>query len=538
MRKIADFLFNILLFTVLIGLWYWYSYPAFELTFKDDDAHIMRVALSYPWYAFITEPFAYQELSTAHYTPWVLWSYQFDLFLANTISPNIFHVHQWIAISLLIALISVLAYRLSRKRIAAIIAILLLISNPSIFQLLTENYTRHYIEGAIAMSLSILATLIWIDTKKWKWGLISIICYIFSLLCKEIYVIVPLLCLGLPALKSRQSISLLIAWFVITIAFLWLRSQMLSTFGGGMQGTNILALLSIVQSNMLNVIKWLIHNHLPIIIATCLALIVSVQRLKTLIFLVIGLALIFSPALFAPHVWRDPTIHANRIFILVPLFLTLFAAVKLANFQYHSLIYYKIGKILALISLLIWTYRTGLSNRDFVKMQVKSSNDVIVKELLKDNSSYNALILPPHFKSGELHWVIQYFQRKPIDLLLTEQDVLKQYLAGHKIGQFDEICQCIKPVTETPEKCQHFLDEKNEQFKTVFNYYKDGFVHWRLTYPNPSRESGIILLDRHLVIPVPLFSQRIARARSGERYRFYFIGLDKNCWLSPIQTIN
>jgi len=537
MKKTNHSLFNILLVIALITIGYWYAYPAFELSFKDDDAHIMRVALSYPWYAFITQPFAYQELSTAHYTPWVLWSYQLDFFLANDVNPTLFRLHQWIAISLLIGLIALLAYRLSGKKAAAIIAILLLISNPSLFQLLTENYTRHYVEGAIASSLAILTALLWIEHRKWQWEFISIIFYGFSLLCKEIYVIIPFLCLGLPAFKFRQHRRLLIAWFIVTIAFLGLRSQMLSTFGGGMQGTNIVDLLSIVQSGISNVISWLVKNHLPIILATCLALVISTQGLKTLIFLAIGLCFIVLPALFAPHVWRDPAIHADRIFIMIPLFLTLFSAVKLVNFQYvvHR---YPIKKILALIGLLIWTYYTGLLNRDFTKSQVNSSNDVVIKVLLTDNSPFDALVLPPHFKSGELHWVLQYFQRKPMDLLLTEQDFLEHYLAGRKIGQFDENCHCIKLVTEKPHQCEHFLNAQNQAFKTTFSYQKNGFVQWNLSYPKTAQESGIIFLDRHLVIPVPAFSQRIARGRSGERYRFYFIGLDKNCWQSPIQTID
>lgn len=540
MEKIQKILLNILLIIAIIVIWYWYSHPIFELTFKDDDAHIMRVALSYPWYAFLLEPNAYQELSSAHYTPWVLWSYQLDLFLGNGINPQIFHIHQWLAITLLIFLLSLLAWRITKQVTAAIIVSLLLIINPSIFQLLTENYTRHYVEGAISIILSALAALAWIDSKKWFWWFLAIIAYAVSLLCKEIYLIVLILFFWLPALQTRQSYSLFIAWAGVIIAYLWLRSQMLNTFGGGMMGIDIFLLLSVVQAGINNVIEWLLQNHLPIIFATIIALIVSTHRLKIFTFLIFSLILILIPAIFAPHAWRDTAIHANRIFILFYLFLALFSAVKLVNSslsRWWLPIFSHIGKYVALIGLSVWAYRTGINNQVYIKAQKESYSSLMVNELLNNPPSYDALVVKSGFQLGELDWVIRHFRSNGIDLLLTELDVLQQYNLGRRIGQFNPACNCIELVTQSPNKCKYSLAD--ELFQSNFEYNQEqGSIHWSLTYSNLQGEAGIIFLDRHFIIPMPFFSGRLVRPRLDETYRFYFIGLQDDCWLSPIKVIN
>jgi len=530
MAKTKNILFKLLVIISIISIWVWYSHPIFELTFKDDDAHIMRVALTYPWYAFLTEPFAYQELSTAHYTPWVLWSYQFDLFLAKGVNPQVFFIHQWIAVTLLICLLSILAWRISAQVTAAVIAVLLLIVNPSLFNLLTENYTRHYVEGAISISLSILAALAWLDTQKWNWWFVSVVCYAVSLLCKEIYLIIPILYFWLP--QFRQSYSLFLAWAAVGIAYLWLRSLMLGTVGGGMHGTDPFLLLSIVQSGVPQVLEWLMQNHLPLIIAAGLAVIVTAQRLKILIFLAFSLIYLLIPAVFAPHVWRETAYHADRIFIVLYLFLGLFVAIRFAN----PIRFYRLGKYVGLISLLVWGYRTGLDNQTSVKMQTQSANHLIANELLKNPPTYDAVVAAPDFKLGELHWVIRHFQGYSIDLLLTEEDILNQYLAGKKIGRFDTTCGCIKLITEAPKRCQRSLPD--ERFKSAFAYRQDASISWSLTYSKIAGEAGIIFLDRHLVIPVPSLSVRLARPRQGETYRFYFIGSQGECWLGAIKTID
>ncbi|OAD24028.1 hypothetical protein THIOM_000121, partial [Candidatus Thiomargarita nelsonii] len=78
----------------------------------------------------------------------------------------------------------------------------------------------------------------------------------------------------------------------------------------------------------------------------------------------------------------------------------------------------------------------------------------------------------------------------------------------------------------------------DEQFKTAFAYRQDASIYWSLTFSKITGEAGIIFLDRHLVIPVPSLSVRLARPRQGETYRFYFIGSQGECWLGPIKTID
>jgi len=528
MEKKQKILLNILFVIAIVALWYWYSHPIFELAFKNDDTHSMRVALSHPWYAFLTQPFAYQELSTAHYTPWVLWSHQFDFFLAGDVNKYVFYGHQWLSITLLIGLLSLLAWRISGQMAAAIIALLLLITHPSLFRLLTENDTRHYVEGAILVCLSGFAALAWMESQKWFWWVLSVIFYAVSLLCKEIYLIVPFLYLWLPALQSRRTISLFGAWAVAIMAYFWFRGYMIGTPGGGMQGMDISSLLSTVKLGLPNFVEWFVQTSLALIIAVSIAL--SVKRLKMFIFFILSLILILMPAVFAPGVWLEPNAHANRVLILLYLFMALFSAVHLAHLFSRNL-----WKYMALAGLFVWAYYVGIQNHNYIKTEAKSASTVIANELLKQSSPYDALVVPSGFRLGELHWMNRYFRGHSVDLLLTEPEVVDQYLAGRRIGRFDEACGCIKLITKAPTQCQRQLGD--EQFHTDFSYHH-GLLSWSMTFSNMTGEAGIIFLDRHLIVPTPFYSARFSRPRQGENYRFYFIGLEGYCWFGPIKAID
>lgn len=176
----------------------------------------------------------------------------------------------------------------------------------------------------------------------------------------------------------------------------------------------------------------------------------------------------------------------------------------------------------------------GIQNHNYVKTEAKSASTVIANELLKQSSSYDALVVPSEFRLGELHWMNHYLRGHSVDLLLTEPEVINQYLAGRRIGRFDETCSCIKLITKAPSQCQQQLHD--EQFKTDFSY-NNGLLSWSMTSSNMTGEAGIIFLDRHLIVPRPFYSARFYRPRQGDNYRFYFLGLQGDCWFGPIKKV-
>jgi hypothetical protein len=550
--------------------WCAYSVPILELTFKDDDAHVMRVALSYPWYAFLTQPLAYQEVSTAHYMPGVLWSYQFDLWLAPDVNPRIFYIHQWLAVTTLIILITLLARQLVLflRTLVAVIIFTLLVLNPSIFSLLMENYTRHYVEGGISIILSLMAANTWRRRGKPIWLLVATVFYALSLLYKEIYLIAAFLYLWLPWFRTWRAKDLFISFAAVTLIYIQLRGYMLNTFGGGMKDMDLAELLLIAYNGLPNLFDWFVTNHYAILIVLGISFLTSLlvfirrfllygklrwddmPRWKRFFYLLLSCLLILLPALFAPHVWQETASSANRIFILLYIFLALFATVTLVeNITSLVLPYFfcisdvekksyfiKFSAFLVILTILLRLFQflhkpIEKVYQSAINEQNSSAQAVITKALLKQPADYDAIFPGTGYLLGELHWVIHQQRGDGIDLLLTYQEVAERYQANQRIGYFEPTCRCMKLMTALPTRCQQWLPENS--FNTQFAYQEEK-VSWSTDAAKMPGESGIIFLDRHLALPVPIFSARLARVRTGERYRFYYLGEEGKCWLSAV----
>ncbi|EIJ42730.1 hypothetical protein BegalDRAFT_1856 [Beggiatoa alba B18LD] len=534
------------LLVFFLGLWLTAWLPVFSFTFHDDDGHVMRVALSYPWHTFLTDPAAYQELSTAHYMPWVLWSYQLDLGLAGDANPDIFFIHQWLSLTVLILLISLLAWRIAGRYQAGVIALLLLLTHPSLFQLLTENYTRHYVEGGISITVSSLALLQWWRTAQARWLGLCLFFYALAVLAKEIYLIVPLLYFWLPQFQLswvnlRRITGLIAGYFCIAVAYLLLRQTLLSTVGGGMEGMSLQPLLTEVFQGLTNVTTWFTAQNMLVLSATLLALVLSQSRLKLSFFLILASAFLILPSIFAPHMWRSPEEHAARILLSSYLFLILFTAVTLpiGFAHYRQRFTEQTQTRLVIISLLFvfsWGVWGSVQNHARAEKTQQSANDLITNALLTVPVTYDALVAPKGFVMGELHWTVRYFHGSTPELLWLEQDIVQRLQTGKRVGYVDPACHCVKLLETPPQHCQTYLP--SDAIQAVFRYEISGQLMWDIQLQGRTGEAGVFFIDRQHVAPLRAFTARVSRARQGEPYRFYFTGETGECWVSPIYHIN
>ncbi|ALG68019.2 hypothetical protein [Beggiatoa leptomitoformis] len=525
------------LITLFCVVWMSGWLPAVTLTFHDDDAHVMRVALSYAWHTFLTNPAAYQELSTAHYMPWVLWSYQIDLWLAGDANPLVFLIHQALSLSILISLISVLAWRVAERYSAGMIALLLLLTHPTLFQLLTENYTRHYVEGGISITLSTLGLLQWWQTARARWWWLCLGFYALAVLAKEIYLIVPLLYFWLPQFSFswtniKRISGLMFGYFCVAVAYLFLRQMMLSTVGGGMEGIALLPLLVEVWQGLAQVTQWFVEQNVAVLVAVVCAVVFGKSRFAVVLWLIITLIFLMFPAVFAPHLWRSPSEHAARILLLSYLFLTLFSAVQLAK----SPIIHRVSFIYSgIILLFLWGVFVAVQNHTYAQKAENSTNQLIVNALLASPPVYDALVAPKGFVMGELHWTVRYFRGSSPELLWLEQDTIQRLQTGKTVGYIDEGCHCLKRLETTPQQCRVYLP--SDAIQAIFRYEPSGQLMWDIQLNGRKGEAGVFFLDRQHVAPLRAFTARVSRARQGEEYRFYFTGDNGECWVSPIQKI-
>ena len=195
---------------LLIGLACLLWWPAVKGTFRDDDAHIMLIALRHHPLSFVQEPTAYQELSTAHYTPWVLWSYASDLLLAGDVAYVTFLAHQTVSQLCLIILSLIVAARLAPKEVSCIagfLAALLLLSDRSLGATVQQFYTRHYLEGLSLCLVALLAVRhYWVSGRLWSYWL-GLLAFAAALLAKEVFLALPGCFLFFARAPDRRAVS-------------------------------------------------------------------------------------------------------------------------------------------------------------------------------------------------------------------------------------------------------------------------------------------------------------------------------------------
>ena len=198
---------------------------------RADDTQILAHALRHDVLDNFFNPEVWHQLSPANLTPWVVASFEIDLFLFG-LSPLGFYTHQLIAI-FLVAIACFMLLRLWLEPRFAIAAALIFMLGLPTTAAANNLMTRHYVEGLLFACLAVYFCVRYLRDGRLVYLVVATAAYIVSITAKEIFV--PLLFL-LPLLSegpNRYRAKAFIAFVIVAVAYTFWRSLMLEGLVGG-----------------------------------------------------------------------------------------------------------------------------------------------------------------------------------------------------------------------------------------------------------------------------------------------------------------
>lgn len=198
---------------------------------RSDDTQILAHALRHNVLDNFFNPEVWRQLSPANLTPWVVASFEIDLFLFG-MSPLGFYLHQLVAISLVAIACFMLLRLWLDQRFAFAAALIFLLGLPATAAA-NNLMTRHYVEGLLFASLAVYFCVNYLRNGRSKHLVFAIAAYVFSISAKEIFVplvfLIPLLSEG----PNRYRVKVFIAFVIVSAVYTLWRGLMLEGLVGG-----------------------------------------------------------------------------------------------------------------------------------------------------------------------------------------------------------------------------------------------------------------------------------------------------------------
>lgn len=214
------------LLVILAGLYH----PVTQLFWTHDDPFHIRYISSYSPAQYTFEPPVWRELPFRMFTPLQMVSYELDLALFG-LHPELWYLHHLIALLLAAAVLFVVA-RAWLATLPAALLVLAMLFGPAINQWVELLMARQYIEGLVLAGLSAVAVQRYAATSKKGWLSAAAVAYLAAAACKEIYAVLPLCCVFIPAERRRRTEVAVSLLGTLAIYVAW-RSYMLGTLLGG-----------------------------------------------------------------------------------------------------------------------------------------------------------------------------------------------------------------------------------------------------------------------------------------------------------------
>jgi hypothetical protein len=210
-----------------------------------DDPQVLLHALRHSPVEILTVPDAWQELSTSNFTPLVTISFDLDLSLFGP-EPEGFYVHQITVIALAAIAFALLLRLLGVGSAMSLAAAIVFLAAPPVVHVAHSLMTRHYIEGLLLATLSLIAwTLSARMDSRSRWrtaGLVAVVAvsYLLAMLAKEVFATLPLIFIALSIARReewRRTAVRLAPVVVAALIYIAWRVMMLGGVGGYGTGT-------------------------------------------------------------------------------------------------------------------------------------------------------------------------------------------------------------------------------------------------------------------------------------------------------------
>lgn len=460
-------LFQAIVFLLVVIFFY---LPAISGYFSADD-------ISWIWFAatksageMFCSPLDYRAISSNNFTPMLGLSFKIDWRLFG-MDPEGYFVHTMLA-TLAAGLALFLFTSLYSDKLTALAGFNLFLLNPIVLSVTGWNATRHYIEG---LFFALLALYFFV--RKDSAGKVSFASSVFcllSLLCKEVYAVLPFLALLISRgdIKGRifRILPMAVSLFVYTIWRLW----MLGGVGGyPFDNTSPSANILVVLWNVLTAFSLnLFHSQVALPLTVILIAAVTAKK----------------SVLIKPGV------------LCILLFLPLLPVVGLIENHYAWSRYFFHISVFLVIVFLLWT-RTNIGRGDWRKIaailisvviaflfllrsiEVKTmlvNESLVARAAAEEYSSAGRLYIkqtePAWFYDG-LYDIYHTFYKREINTLVVPDDMLIPYLSHE---QRQAILSAGYPLTD-PKKylsgehmIEGFLEVKGYRVSWSFGPYSSG----------------------------------------------------------------
>ncbi len=218
-----------LLFAVAAGVLY-FRLPR-GWWFVDDPelvAYAARAPLSFLW-----NPVLYQQFSPFNLTPEIMLSLGLDFTLAG-LDPFVFYVHQIISLALTSIALFLVVRLYSKNDVIPFGCVMLFLLQPATLGVVSWISTRHYLEGLGFSLFSLYFFIVFMRRGGWLRLAVSVFLYLLAVLCKEVYVPLPLALLLLPEGAAGRRMLQTIPHGLVTALYAAYRFRMLgeNTLGG------------------------------------------------------------------------------------------------------------------------------------------------------------------------------------------------------------------------------------------------------------------------------------------------------------------
>jgi hypothetical protein len=507
------------------------AYPYLsQAVFSDDDGHILQLAIDAPYLGAYYMHEVYQQLSVVHYTPMALTVYRlmFELF-GVTATP--FLILQIGLLGLCAALAGAWCHRHTQQVSAGLMAILLIASLSSVWPMAARFYTLHYGLGALFSLLLLLhlqkkppitATLQTLALAT------SFVLALLALMSKEIYAPLVLALWGWTVFRRHtpQAMGLLLAMLV----YAGLRLHVLGFSTEGRTGNSLLGdLLSLQADTLVHFAKWYVQTHALLLLATVLALVLSpLQTLKNILIA----CLLVLPVLAAPHAFKAPTLHADRLFFAFDL--AMCCALALALHSKAAAPHWP--KWVLLLALPWGVFSTHAAMQSKQELLANDPSQKITRQILNAQTLQPMTILTwPDYQQGGL---MRLMARQGMPLRITQncQEALLAQSQGQEIWRFDRQGQRLDPL-RLSESCQPLLGHGPEPVTEIIHpAFINGVLQWQLQ-ASPALQIGIQFPDRGMTLSASHMRERLVRPRNGEPYRLY-AHQGTQWWFSELRHMN
>jgi hypothetical protein len=195
-----------------------------------DELTYLKTVVTQPLWRVLFVPSVYQEFSRLFFFPGVLLSFEIDYLIAG-VGPAFYFLHQLAALAVSAALLAFLARRWLAPG-PALLAAPLFLAGPAIPGVVAELMTRHYIDGLVLALASTLSFVLFLEMKRRRFLVASVLAYFLAAACKEVYVPLPAVLLVLPVATLRERLRALVPLGLAGLVYLAWRQTMLAGFFG------------------------------------------------------------------------------------------------------------------------------------------------------------------------------------------------------------------------------------------------------------------------------------------------------------------